>query len=79
MYLIQIDSWSIFKFVIKLCTHFLPAFAEGTPYVGGEFKLKLVLGKDFPAAPPKGYFLTKVSVDLEREIWICTLQIVDAW
>jgi len=33
---------------------------EGTPYAGGEFKLKLVLGKDFPAVPPKGYFLTKI-------------------
>lgn len=22
--------------------------------------MKLVLGKDFPAAPPKGYFLTKI-------------------
>jgi ubiquitin-conjugating enzyme E2 S len=33
---------------------------EGTPYAGGEFKVKLVLGKDFPAAPPKGFFLTKI-------------------
>ena len=33
---------------------------EGTPYAGGEFKIKLVLGKDFPAAPPKGYFSTKI-------------------
>lgn len=22
--------------------------------------MKLILGKDFPAAPPKGYFLTKI-------------------
>jgi len=33
---------------------------EGTPYFGGEFKLKIVLGKDFPSSPPKGYFLTKI-------------------
>jgi len=33
---------------------------ESTPYAGGEFKLKLVLGKDFPAVPPKGFFLTKI-------------------
>jgi len=33
---------------------------DGTPYAGGEFKIKLVLGKDFPSAPPKGYFLTKI-------------------
>ncbi|XP_068785324.1 ubiquitin-conjugating enzyme E2 S isoform X1 [Struthio camelus] len=33
---------------------------EGTPYAGGVFRMKLVLGKEFPAAPPKGYFLTKI-------------------
>ncbi|KAG7469276.1 hypothetical protein MATL_G00127370 [Megalops atlanticus] len=33
---------------------------EGTPFAGGIFRMRLVLGKDFPAAPPKGYFLTKI-------------------
>ncbi|XP_069038981.1 ubiquitin-conjugating enzyme E2 S [Lepisosteus oculatus] len=33
---------------------------EGTPFAGGLFHMRLVLGKDFPAAPPKGYFLTKI-------------------
>uniref|UniRef100_UPI00358FA1FB ubiquitin-conjugating enzyme E2 S isoform X2 n=1 Tax=Myxine glutinosa TaxID=7769 RepID=UPI00358FA1FB len=33
---------------------------DGTPYVGGLFRMKLVLGKDFPASPPKAYFLTKI-------------------
>ncbi|XP_069463101.1 ubiquitin-conjugating enzyme E2 S [Ambystoma mexicanum] len=33
---------------------------EGTPYAGGLFRMKLILGKDFPASPPKGYFLTKI-------------------
>uniref|UniRef100_A0A670YYT0 UBC core domain-containing protein n=1 Tax=Pseudonaja textilis TaxID=8673 RepID=A0A670YYT0_PSETE len=33
---------------------------EGTPYSGGLFRMKLILGKDFPASPPKGYFLTKI-------------------
>ncbi|NXH15808.1 UBE2S enzyme, partial [Bucco capensis] len=33
---------------------------EGTPYAGGLFRMKLVLGKDFPALPPKGFFLTKI-------------------
>lgn len=33
---------------------------EGTPYAGGIFRMRLVLGKDFPAAPPRGYFLTKI-------------------
>ena len=30
-----------------------------TPYEGGVFRMKLVLGSDFPASPPRGYFLTK--------------------
>ncbi|XP_062847820.1 ubiquitin-conjugating enzyme E2 S [Trichomycterus rosablanca] len=33
---------------------------EGTPYAGGVFRMRLVLGKDFPAVPPRGYFLTKI-------------------
>ena len=32
----------------------------GTPFEGGIFRVKLLLGDDFPDAPPKGYFLTKV-------------------
>ena len=28
--------------------------AAGTPYEGGVFRMKLVLGRDFPAAPPQG-------------------------
>ena len=32
----------------------------GTPYEGGFFKMKLVLGKEFPAVPPQGFFLTKI-------------------
>jgi ubiquitin-conjugating enzyme E2 S len=31
-----------------------------TPYEGGVFRIKLVLGSDFPTAPPRGYFLTKI-------------------
>jgi hypothetical protein len=26
----------------------------GTPYDGGSFKIKLVIGADYPSAPPKG-------------------------
>lgn len=33
---------------------------ESTPYEGGTFLVKLVLGPDFPAAAPRGYFLTKI-------------------
>ena len=32
----------------------LPAPAAGTPFEGGVFRMKLVLGQDFPASPPKG-------------------------
>lgn len=35
---------------------------EGTPYAGGLFRMKLLLGKDFPASPPKGYFLTSTQM-----------------
>lgn len=33
---------------------------EGTPDAGGQLGMKLLLGKDFPASPPKMYFLTKI-------------------
>ena len=33
---------------------------DDTPYAGGRFMVKLVLGRDYPQAPPKGYFLTKI-------------------
>ncbi|EDO38105.1 predicted protein [Nematostella vectensis] len=49
----------------------------GTPYEGGIFKIKLVLGKDFPAAPPKGFFLTKIfhpNVAKNGEICVNTLK-----
>ncbi|KAJ8605170.1 hypothetical protein CTAYLR_000366 [Chrysophaeum taylorii] len=31
-----------------------------TPFEGGVFRLKLVLGSEFPSAPPRGFFLTKI-------------------
>jgi len=31
-----------------------PSLAESTPYEGGTFLVKLVLGPDFPAAAPRG-------------------------
>ncbi|CAI5948553.1 unnamed protein product [Closterium sp. NIES-64] len=33
---------------------------EGTPYEGGVFRMKLLLGRDFPNAAPKGFFLTRI-------------------
>eukprot|EP00741_Cyanophora_paradoxa_P014888 tig00020828_g14362.t1 len=32
----------------------------GTPYEGGVFRMRLALGQDFPQAPPRGYFITKI-------------------
>lgn len=49
----------------------------GTPYAGGMFRVKLVLGKDFPSGPPKGYFVTKIfhpNVARNGEICVNTLK-----
>ena len=49
----------------------------GTPYQGGQFKVKLVLSKDYPTSPPKGFFLTKIfhpNVGPSGEICVNTLK-----
>merc|ERR1719173_146445 len=49
----------------------------GTPYAGGIFKIKLVLSRDYPASPPKGFFLTKIfhpNVGPNGEICVNTLK-----
>ncbi|OQR71972.1 ubiquitin-conjugating enzyme E2 S-like [Tropilaelaps mercedesae] len=33
---------------------------QGTPFAGGQFKIRLVLAKDHPVSPPRGYFLTRI-------------------
>jgi len=33
---------------------------KGTPYEKRFFRLKLVLGAEFPTSPPRGFFLTKI-------------------
>ncbi|XP_054160668.1 ubiquitin-conjugating enzyme E2 S-like [Oppia nitens] len=48
-----------------------------TPYFGGSFRLKMVLPKDFPMSPPKGFFLTKIfhpNVSRNGEICVNTLK-----
>lgn len=48
-----------------------------TPYAGGKFSVKLVIGREFPAAPPKGYFLTKIyhpNVSPAGDICVNTLK-----
>lgn len=54
-----------------------PFFLAGTPYHNGQFRVKLVLGKSFPSAPPKGFFLTKIfhpNVSRSGEICVNTLK-----
>jgi len=49
----------------------------GTPFEGGLFHCKLVLGSDFPSVPPKGIFLTKIfhpNVSKTGEICVNTLK-----
>jgi ubiquitin-conjugating enzyme E2 S len=50
---------------------------ESTPFEGGLFRLKLVLGKDYPRVPPKGFFTTKIfhpNVSNVGEICVNTLK-----
>lgn len=49
----------------------------GTPYENGEFHVKLRFDSEFPAAPPKGYFLTKIfhpNVSNKGEICVNVLK-----
>jgi len=49
----------------------------GTPYAGGTFRMKLVLGNNFPSEPPKAFFLTKIfhpNVSSNGEICVNTLK-----
>lgn len=50
---------------------------EETPYAGGYFRVKLVLSKNFPSEPPKGFFLTKIfhpNIANNGEICVNTLK-----
>ncbi|KAD5961035.1 hypothetical protein R6Q59_014024 [Mikania micrantha] len=49
----------------------------GTPYENGVFRMKLILSRDFPHTPPKGYFLTKIfhpNIASNGEICVNTLK-----
>lgn len=49
----------------------------GTPYENGIFRMKLILSRDFPHSPPKGYFITKIfhpNVAQSGEICVNTLK-----
>ncbi|KAG7442684.1 uncharacterized protein BT62DRAFT_935710 [Guyanagaster necrorhizus] len=50
---------------------------EGTPYAGGYFKVKFNFTEEFPAAPPKCWFATKIfhpNVSAAGEICVNTLK-----
>lgn len=52
-------------------------FPEETPYSGGAFEVKLILNRNFPQEPPKGYFVTKIfhpNVSSQGEICVNTLK-----
>ena len=51
--------------------------AAATPFESGVYKVKLSLPSDFPHAPPKGFFLTKIyhpNVSKSGEICVNTLK-----
>ena len=37
--------------------HAIISGPEGTPFEGGKFRMKLVLGEEYPTSPPRGYFM----------------------
>ena len=50
---------------------------KGTPYESGVFRIKLVLSSDYPASPPRGFFLTKIfhpNVATNGDICVNTLK-----
>eukprot|EP00898_Chlorokybus_atmophyticus_P002458 jgi/Chlat1/3212/Chrsp22S03419 len=54
-----------------------PGTFSGTPYEGGRFRMRLVLGDDFPRVPPKGYFITRIfhpNISKAGEICVNTLK-----
>lgn len=49
----------------------------GTPYEGGLFRVKLLLGGEYPSVPPKGFFLTKAfhpNISEKGEICVSVLK-----
>jgi ubiquitin-protein ligase len=57
--------------------HAIISGPEETPYFGGRFRVKLVVSEEYPNAPPKGYFMTKIyhpNVAINGEICVNTLK-----
>lgn len=52
-------------------------YSDDTPFQGGYFKIKLKLEPEYPAVPPKGFFLTKIfhpNVSEKGNICVNTLK-----
>jgi len=68
---VQIDEKNISQMIANI------QGPQGTPFAGGVFKIKIVLTKEFPQQPPKGFFLTKIfhpNVGPSGEICVNTLK-----
>lgn len=79
--------WCLLLIVVRhYIAHFEPSHETphpirqptvGTPFEGGEFVCKLILGQDFPQVPPKGLMKTRIfhpNVSKEGEICVNTLK-----
>jgi len=50
---------------------------DATPFESGTFRVKLVLPSDYPSAPPKGFFLTRIfhpNISKTGDICVNTLK-----
>lgn len=51
--------------------------AAGTPFEGGNFRMRLQLDPEYPSVAPKGFFLTKIfhpNVSAEGDICVNVLK-----
>ena len=72
------------RYSLSQSTQYVQAEIEGptgTPYETKYFQLKLILSPDFPASPPRGFFITKIyhpNVDMSTGA-ICVNTLKKDW